>query len=419
MFILRSIIILLLMIKIVISQSIFNAYGLGLSRTSYHTSVNGAGSIGLVPTFHPGVSMDNPATWPGLKFTYISGSFSNQSNGMKNSEITNQAAGFNKIQFVVPIRDKFGFGISVKPINNHNSFFSTDTVSFDFGGKNLLSNKEFRSGGGIMSGSFSISLPLNKNMGVGISVNKLFGSSRDEQSLVLNSTYYRLFNIRSYSGSTFNLDFAGRLYGDEKVIILAFARVGMTNKPVSGTLYKFDFYEDTNNNYSYDSDDYPANVDVDTISIKNIYAPNSFSFGFNVGFKNNLNLFSEFQLWNDEATNANYASIYNDQIGGKTHIGGGVVRFGDMGARDWQDQITFRSGLYQDKYVLRHTGKMLIENGLSMGIGFKFAATGNQIDFSFRYGSRSIRSSQKELFQEFTIGVSLGDIWFLRRRAKQ
>ena len=54
-----------------------------------------------------------------------------------------------------------------------------------------------------------------------------------------------------------------------------------------------------------------------------------------------------------------------------------------------------------------------------MGIGFKFAVTGNQIDFSFRYGSRSIRSSQKELFQEFTIGVSLGDIWFLRRRAKQ
>ena len=138
MFILRLIFILLLMIKILVSQSIFNAYGLGLSRTSYHTSVNGAGSIGLVPTFHPGVSMDNPATWPGLKFTYISGSFSNQSNGIKNSEITNQAAGFNKIQFVVPIRDRFGFGISVKPINNHNSFFSTDTVSFDFEGKNLL-----------------------------------------------------------------------------------------------------------------------------------------------------------------------------------------------------------------------------------------------------------------------------------------
>ncbi len=62
----------------VYTQSVYNSYGLGLNRTSYHTSVNGAGSIGLVPTFHPGVSMENVATWPGLNYTFISGSYSNQ-----------------------------------------------------------------------------------------------------------------------------------------------------------------------------------------------------------------------------------------------------------------------------------------------------------------------------------------------------
>ena len=93
-------IILMLISCMMFGQSIFNAYGIGMFRTSYHTSVNGAGSIGLVPTFHPGVSMDNPATWPGLKFTFISGSFSNRAHGIKGSGITNQAAGFNKIQFV-------------------------------------------------------------------------------------------------------------------------------------------------------------------------------------------------------------------------------------------------------------------------------------------------------------------------------
>ena len=149
---------------IMLSQSVFNAYGLGLSRTSFHTSVNGAGSIGLVPTFHPGVSMDNPATWPGLKFTYVSGSFSNQAHGLNNTGVTNQSAGFNNIQFVVPIKERFGFGISLKPLNSHNAFFSTDTVSMDFEGKTLRSNKEFRSGGGIMSGSFGIALPLNQHM---------------------------------------------------------------------------------------------------------------------------------------------------------------------------------------------------------------------------------------------------------------
>ena len=57
------------------AQSVFNAYGLGLSKSIHHTSSAGVGSIGLVPTFQPGVSFDNPATWPGLNFAYVSGSY--------------------------------------------------------------------------------------------------------------------------------------------------------------------------------------------------------------------------------------------------------------------------------------------------------------------------------------------------------
>ena len=76
-------------------------------------------------------------------------------------------------------------------------------------------------------------------------------------------------------------------------------------------------------------------------------------------------------------------------------------------------------GAYQDKYRLVYTGNSLIENGISLGFGFKFGASGNQIDFSYRNGKRSIAEGQKELFKEITIGVSLGDMWFLRRRAKQ
>jgi hypothetical protein len=87
-----------------------------------------------------------------------------------------------------------------------------------------------------------------------------------------------------------------------------------------------------------------------------------------------------------------------------------------MGERNWQDRLTFRLGVHRDTYQYRYSRKSLIENGISVGFGFKFAATGNQIDFSFRNGSRSLDESKKELFKEFTVGVSLGDIWFLRRR---
>ena len=415
----RNIFISLLLLNYIHAQSVFNAYGLGLSKSGHYTATSGAGSIGLVPTFHPGVSLDNPATWPGLKFTYISGSYNSRSVGLENRNNITYGNGLDKIQFVIPIQDRYAMGVSLKLVNNHNSYFKTDSSTFDFQGKNLITNKEFRSGGGLLAGSFGVSFPMNEKMGLGFSVDRLFGSSRDEHSLVLNDIHYRMFNIRTYSGTVMNLNFAGNFYNDNDLIVLAFARISMTGKPVSGTLYQFDLFEDRNDNYTYDPDDYPATVNVDTIEVSDIYAPNSFSFGLNAGFRNDLNIFGEFQIWNDEASSANYESIYTDQIGSKTHFGGGIVKFGNIGARAWQDKLTFRLGAFKESYGLKYSGKTINENGITMGIGFKFAVTGNQLDFSYRTGSRSINGDYKELVKEFNIGLSLGDVWFLRRREKQ
>jgi len=415
----RNIFISLLLLNYIHAQSVFNAYGLGLSKSGHYTATSGAGSIGLVPTFHPGVSLDNPATWPGLKFTYISGSYNSRSVGLENRNNITYGNGLDKIQFVIPIQDRYAMGVSLKLVNNHNSYFKTDSSTFDFQGKNLITNKEFRSGGGLLAGSFGVSFPMNEKMGLGFSVDRLFGSSRDEHSLVLNDIHYRMFNIRTYSGTVMNLNFAGNFYNDNDLIVLAFARISMTGKPVSGTLYQFDLFEDRNDNYTYDPDDYPATVNVDTIEVSDIYAPNSFSFGLNAGFRNDLNIFGEFQIWSDEASSANYESIYTDQIGSKTHFGGGIVKFGNIGARAWQDKLTFRLGAFKESYGLKYSGKTINENGITMGIGFKFAVTGNQLDFSYRTGSRSINGDYKELVKEFNIGLSLGDVWFLRRREKQ
>jgi len=415
----RNIFISLLLLNHIHAQSVFNAYGLGLSKSGHYAATSGAGSIGLVPTFHPGVSLDNPATWPGLKFTYISGSYNSRSVGLENRNDITYGNGLDKIQFVIPIQDRYAIGVSLKLVNNHNSYFKTDSSTFDFQGKNLITNKEFRSGGGLLAGSFGVSFPMNEKMGLGFSVDRLFGSSRDEHSLVLNDIHYRMFNIRTYSGTVMNLNFAGNFYNDNDLIVLAFARISMTGKPVSGTLYQFDLFEDRNDNYTYDPDDYPATVNVDTIEVSDIYAPNSFSFGLNAGFRNDLNIFGEFQIWNDEASSANYESIYTDQIGSKTHFGGGIVKFGNIGARAWQDKLTFRLGAFKESYGLKYSGKTINENGITMGIGFKFAVTGNQLDFSYRTGSRSINGDYKELVKEFNIGLSLGDVWFLRRREKQ
>ena len=101
------------------------------------------------------------------------------------------------------------------------------------------------------------------------------------------------------------------------------------------------------------------------------------------------------------------------------HLGIGVIKFGNVDDKDWQDKITFRFGVYRKDFKLLSIDNNIIENGLSMGLGIKFGNTANQLDLSYNNGTRSSKNNFNESFKQFSIGISVGDVWFLRRRAKQ
>ena len=45
-------------------------------------------------------------------------------------------------------------------------------------------------------------------------------------------------------------------------------------------------------------------------------------------------------------------------------------------------------------------------------------AVDNQIDFGFSISQRDGLDVNGELIQQFSVGISLGDIWFIKRRAR-
>ena len=95
--------------------------------------------------------------------------------------------------------------------------------------------------------------------------------------------------------------------------------------PLSAYAYNFDLFEDTDGDLIPTSNDFPNDTNVDTMKVENIYAPNSFSLGFNLDFKNSLNTYFEFQLWNDNAQNIKNQGLFDDQIVSNYHIGAGLV----------------------------------------------------------------------------------------------
>ena len=419
MFCLRFACALFLSFSLSSSQSVYNSYGLGLPKSTFYASEKGLGTIGLVPNFTNKVSIGNPSTWKYLKHSYINSTYESQTLKLNKSIISSEGSQFSGIQFLIPIRSEYAIGLSVKPVNNLNSSFKTDTVNYLMHDENLSVSREFKSGGGVMASSFAFSLPINSKMNVGLSFNSYFGSSRAEKSIIVNNVYYRSLGINTYKGSSYDVFFSGDFFESDKIVLSIYSGIIKTNTPLSAYAYNFDLFEDTDGDLIPTSNDFPNDTNVDTLKVENLFSPNSFSLGFNVDFKNSLNTYFEFQLWSDNARNTNSIGLFNDQIVSNNHLGAGIVKFGDINDKDWQDKITFRLGAYRKDYKMLSIGNNIIENGLSLGLGIKFGNTANQLDLSYNNGTRTSENNFSETFKQFSIGISVGDVWFLRRRAKQ
>ena len=83
------------------------------------------------------------------------------------------------------------------------------------------------------------------------------------------------------------------------------------------------------------------------------------------------------------------------------------------------DKFSFRSGLKYSNYSLNNNGSNINEIGFLVGFGFKFGAVGNQLDINYYIGNREYPNrSDEELIHQIQFGVSLADIWFVKRRQK-
>ena len=127
---LRLLYFLCILFSVSYSQSLYNSYGLGLPKSSFFASENGLGSIGLVPSFTTKVSIGNPSTWRYLKHSFVNTTYESQSYRIQSSPSNSESSQFGGIQFLVPIRSKYAIGLSVKPVNNLNTYFKTDTVNY-------------------------------------------------------------------------------------------------------------------------------------------------------------------------------------------------------------------------------------------------------------------------------------------------
>ena len=110
---------------------------------------------------------------------------------------------------------------------------------------------------------------------------------------------------------------------------------------------------------------------------------------------------------------------FNDWIHSSNHASLSFIKFPNDLSVNWIDNFVFRAGLAYKTHQLAQSEITIREFGSALGLGFKFKAVGNQIDFNYYIGNREYSNTfQTELVQQIQVSVSLADLWFVKRRQK-
>ncbi|MED5265897.1 MAG: hypothetical protein VX578_01005, partial [Candidatus Neomarinimicrobiota bacterium] len=361
----------------------------------------------------------------------------------------------HQFQFILPIKGKYAIGISFQPYssqlyslysnNTDIKYIEQDTINF---------NSYLNGGGGISDLSFSLSARFSKTEKGALKFNYLFGSSRNQISYSMNdgdngldddfdglideegeNDINYIYNQRNiYDGTLISGYFSSNRIniGQRKLTISASFNSVFNSFRVKN--YSFYPFEDVNNNGYYDLSDYPTPAGNDSIpptalkyEYKKLFIPSQYAIGLNLEMSDLLNLQAELSNWSDLANGENNVlSNLNYQLTDYQHFNISAIRFARALPRYWYESLHFRSGLFVRKYNL----KMYATNetdfnqydyndiGLSIGVGIKFGLTKNQLDFGLNLINRSDSINNDKFITNFNIGLTIGDIWFVKRRAK-
>tara|TARA_B100000427_G_scaffold45183_1_gene33339 strand:+ start:1269 stop:2546 length:1278 start_codon:yes stop_codon:yes gene_type:complete len=420
----RRIITLTLLSGILFGQSTMNGYGYGMFSHNDDSSSLGAGSIGLLPTFQNNVSLSNPSTWHNMPFTFLSLSFEGQKNSFNDQSFSN--SNLSSAQFIIPAKQKLSIGITFSPFLSRQLTVSDTTYqTFVFSETDTLQySRSNETSGGSSMAQFAVGYNLNDKDDIAVSIDVLFGSSRSVRNLILNDVDHLLQSRDYFTGSMLGLYYTTKRFSyKDKPLILAL-NYNFSLNPVDVRNESYQAFIDINSNNYHDSADYPTagqalmptdNTFTDEMKITNL------KIGLDYEIYDSYHLQFEFDQWNNKGNNNLLSSVYPGYIKGKNRLNVSFSKFSKYLANNSFEKINFRSGVFFGNYDIKSTGLEKLgdvsEIGLAVGFGVRFGLTNNQLDLSYNFIQRdNIYKVGVENIQAFNVGISIGDLWFVKRR---
>lgn len=319
----------------------------------------------------------------------------------------------SNLYFGLPVTKWWRASLGVMPYSN---------VGYDMESSQIVTGvgnqvNVYKGYGGLNKAYFGSAISPVKNLSIGFNVSYIFGNIVKERAVTFPDSVF-FFNTMARSTarlSKVNFDF-GLIYR-KNMKEGRFFQVGLTLNPkqsVDGHAEKI--------SYSYQWD-YTNDLETvkDTISIETgnngvVVLPTSVGAGFMIGSSNrwfatadvNWQKWSEFRYLGD---NPGLKDNLRVSVGGQFRPS--AV---DMGK--YYQRINYRAGFRYEQSYLEINQTRINDFGISFGVGLPMKKSRSTINIAVEIGSQGTTQNNlvKENYMRLTIGSSIQERWFLKRK---
>lgn len=394
-------------------NSPYTRFGIGEFRNGVNVALRGMGSISSAYANEYIINTDNPASYTSLKLTtYEAGAEGSKKTIFSNGDSYKTGTfTYSYLTIGIPINKHFAMVLGLRPFTRV-YYSSTDSIDIDGLGPSLRTYY----GDGAVSHAYLGLAGKIKGLSVGINFGYLFGTINYTSSLE------KQYDTANYFNSGFsNYLRIGDLYYKAGLMYETKLKndVGMRIGATFSTKQNINARKD---DYQYIYNDYSGVTATDT-AIQNIgnkgtiILPTSYSFGIQVYDEEKWTAGIDFSgaNWSQYRNFGNIDSVASSSY--RVAFGGSYTPDANS-LYKYISRITYRIGFYYGRDYIQLHNTPINYYALTIGGSLPFKRSLNLVHLGLEIGKRGTESNGliRENFMKFSVGFSLNDRWFIKRK---
>ena len=362
-------------------------------------------------------NINNPSSLAKIKTTnYLIGTFyksSSISNSLLKENI--KTSNINYIAIGIPLKN-FGFGFGVLPYSSVG--FNLQTTE-EYNDDNSISSRLFGAEGNINKAFLSVGIPFLKYFSIGASANYNFGKFNYEKFNLMNGVNYGVFSNSSSEITGFTYNFSSNVLIPLKNDISLSLLFSLYPEGELDSYNIESLYTSNASSISLESLGDFVDIDLDARGLENTKLPVPKKSIYSIGLEKKNSWFIGAQYENK--LSSGFENVFLD-IRNVSYRDANLISFGGYFIPDssslvsyWK-RVKYRLGIKNDKKSIIVNNLPINQFSLNLGLGLPIAGL-SKANLGLELGKIGNDDNLiKENYFALRLGLSLNDVWFIKRK---